>query len=411
MLPRLRTWVFVIHHLNPWGGHERSTLEIVRRLTRKFSRTSILAYSVEDTPTQKSFWGEYSLDQVRPNVKGPAILLMVYFMGVSFLKLFLRKGRLIHATGTCSLLSDVIQVQFLNASWKRKKREFQNRHLFENPMARQAGPVFSFILSLYHQSLLHFNVAVERWVYRKNKTYIVLSALLKREMELEFGIQEHVHVVHHGVDPYIFYPADVLSQEREALRKSHGVSRDEILILFVGEYERKGLCVVLHVLAKLSPGVRQKIKFWAVGGGSIDGFTRLAKELGIEQQTTFLGHQKNISDYYRAADLFLLPTYYEPFGLVVLEAMASGLPVIVTAEAGASELIEHGVSGLKILDPSNVGEILDLLQPLCEDPEQRAKMGKAARLVAEKRSWDQVAEEYEAILRPLLDPSSQEALK
>jgi glycosyltransferase involved in cell wall biosynthesis len=408
MLLRLRALVVVIHHLNPWGGHERSTLEIVRRLTRKFPGTRILTYSLEDFPSQLKAWGAHSLLKVRPNLRRPAILLMLYFMLASFVRLIGGGPKLIQATGACSLLSDVIQVQFINASWRKKKKEFSKLKLFENPMARQTGILRNFFLGLYHQGLLLFNIGIEKITYRKSKTYIVLSELLKRELRQEFGIESQVHVIHHGVDPEFFRPPSVDSKDRIQIRNRHQVKDDEVLILFAGEYERKGLCVVLQTLAKLPSNLRARVKLLAVGGGSIEGFQSLADELGVRSQTVFLGHQKNVEAYYRAADLFLLPTYYEPFGLVILEAMSCGLPVIVTAEAGASELIEHGVSGLKIIDPSDIGEILGLLVPLCESSQKRQQMGAAARKVAEGRSWDHVASEYEAILRPLLELSQPE---
>jgi len=124
--------------------------------------------------------------------------------------------------------------------------------------------------------------------------------------------------------------------------------------------------------------------------------------LGVEENVLFISLKKEIATYYRACDLFLMPTLYEPFGLVILEAMSSGLPSIVSKIAGGAELIEDGVNGKLIQDPTNPKEVSESLKLILENDQLRFSMGKAARLTAEKRSWEQVAIEYEAVIEPLL---------
>ena len=407
MSSKVRQLTFVIHFLNPWGGHEKSTLEIFRRLTWRFPNSKVLTYGWEDLPENRQAYGPFSLENVRPVFRHPVILLIFYFLIATFFRLIGRKD-LVHATGACSAFSDVVQIQFLNTAWKQKKDEFQAQDLFRNPSTRRFSKgqaIFGLrgaFLNFYHESLLKINVMLEKFLYGGGKTYIVISDSVKSELAEGFGIVEQVHVIRHGVDSVVFCPNE---KDRSRIRKSLDLNDQNILILFVGEYERKGLASVIHAVARMPEEVRGKVRVLAVGGGDQDGFRSLADSLNISGQVILRGHSRDVVEYYRAADLFLLPTFYEPFGLVILEAMASALPVIVSANAGAAELIKNGISGFKILDPGNIDEIIKLLLPLCEDAELRKKTGAEGRKVAEARSWDQVALEYEKVLRPLVEKS------
>ena len=191
--------------------------------------------------------------------------------------------------------------------------------------------------------------------------------------------------------------------EREELRTRLGVQPKEVLVAFVGAYERKGLACAIDSVAKLGAEARSKVKLMAVGAGAEEGFRARARALGIEKQVLLVGHTKDVPAYYRASDVFLLPTLYEPFGLVILEAMACGLAPIVSELAGASELIGENESGLLIRNPADVSEIARLLERVVLDEELRRNLGEGARRVAVARSWDRVAEEYAAVLGPLLE--------
>jgi UDP-glucose:(heptosyl)LPS alpha-1,3-glucosyltransferase len=140
-----------------------------------------------------------------------------------------------------------------------------------------------------------------------------------------------------------------------------------------------------------------------VGPGDVRAYRRMATDVGIEGGVRFAGHRDDIWKYYAASDIFLLPTLYEAFGLVILEAMASGLPVLVSRWAGAAELIHDGIDGLLINDPTDVAEISAKLGVLLRDEGLRRRLGDNARRAALHYSWAGVArmtlEVYDRVLQ------------
>jgi glycosyltransferase involved in cell wall biosynthesis len=104
-----------------------------------------------------------------------------------------------------------------------------------------------------------------------------------------------------------------------------------------------------------------------------------------------------MSHFYAASDIFVLPTKMEPFGLVITEAMASGLPVITSRLAGAAELIKDGETGLLLNDPENPGELQDKIFKLTRDSDYRNNMGNNAAAAMQQYSWEKVKIEYEKV--------------
>jgi UDP-glucose:(heptosyl)LPS alpha-1,3-glucosyltransferase len=107
----------------------------------------------------------------------------------------------------------------------------------------------------------------------------------------------------------------------------------------------------------------------------------------------------DIAPYYAAADCFALPTSYDTFSLVTLEAMASGLPVIVSRAAGISELLADGVNALLLQTPTDVVELAGCLGRLIDDHALRRELADKGRLVAEQHSWDRVSQRTLEIYR------------
>jgi UDP-glucose:(heptosyl)LPS alpha-1,3-glucosyltransferase len=124
----------------------------------------------------------------------------------------------------------------------------------------------------------------------------------------------------------------------------------------------------------------------------IEKYKKQAVDLGVGDRFIFAGKRSDVYKYFAAADIFVLPSVYEPFGLVVLEAMASGLPVVVSKVAGAAELIEDGKDGLLLENPKNPKEIAEKINYLLEENELK-RIGRNARKKAEKYPWKKTAEE------------------
>ena len=147
-------------------------------------------------------------------------------------------------------------------------------------------------------------------------------------------------MIYNGVDTDRFTPAN--ARFRSEIRQRYQIPAAAVVALFVGEYRRKGLATIVEALGRLGD---KRVHLLAVGKGDLLHYQALAASAGISAQATFAGPAQGIEQVFGAADFFVFPTYYEPFGMVITEAMASGLPVITSRSAGAAEMITEGENG------------------------------------------------------------------
>lgn len=240
----------------------------------------------------------------------------------------------------------------------------------------------------------------ENYGRRRYRKVIACSDLVKRELISYYKVPEKdIIVIYNGVDTTEFNPGN-RALFREKIRQQCGIRAEDILILFVGnEFLRKGLHKAIEALAMVED---EQVKLLVCGSDLVEPFKRLAAKFQVEPRIFFAGAQKNVQEYYAAADIFLLPTFHEGFGLVITEAMASGLPVIVSKNAGAAEdIIEDGKDGVLISDPQNAKELATKIRALVQSPSMREKIGAQARQKVAAYTWDRCAERvleiYEAI--------------
>jgi UDP-glucose:(heptosyl)LPS alpha-1,3-glucosyltransferase len=177
---------------------------------------------------------------------------------------------------------------------------------------------------------------------------ITISDGSRRELLRHYPIrEEQVVTIYNGVDLARFNPS-VRDRFRDETRKKWGIEQGEMTVLFVGnDFRRKGLMVLVQALGILKRK-QMRIKAVIVGRDSPAPFVRASQRLGIQEMIAFPGPTEQVEEAYAGADLFVMPSYYDPFGFSCLEAMACGLPVVTTRNAGASEIIEAGKNGTVI---------------------------------------------------------------
>jgi UDP-glucose:(heptosyl)LPS alpha-1,3-glucosyltransferase len=189
-----------------------------------------------------------------------------------------------------------------------------------------------------------------------------------------------VQVIYTGVDLDRFHP-ERWAATRVAFRESLGVGSDDPVVLFAGSgFERKGLRFLLEAAGRLR-GLRG-LRIWVLGKGNPRRMRALATRQGIADRVHLAGPVTDPERWMAAADLFVLPTIYDPFSNACLEAMASGLPVITTAANGVAEIIEEGRSGAVISDPRDAPGLADRMADFL-DPARREERRLATRTAAE----------------------------
>jgi len=197
--------------------------------------------------------------------------------------------------------------------------------------------------------------------------------------------EERIHVVYNGVDSDAFAPNPEI---RESARREFGISPDDIAILFVGPgFQRKGLDTLIQA-AKNLPG---SVKVLVVGKGK-----------SIEDQRLIrVGQTDSMERCYAAADIYALPTRYDPFANSTMEALASGLPVVTTTSNGVSEIMQDGENGL-IIRPNDPDALTIRLRALAEDSNLRERLGSAGRVAVQPYTWQETTRQTMAVYEKFL---------
>ncbi|HYB72496.1 MAG TPA: glycosyltransferase family 4 protein [Candidatus Sulfotelmatobacter sp.] len=196
-----------------------------------------------------------------------------------------------------------------------------------------------------------------------------------------------IAVLYTGVDLEAYHPRHRAGR-REAVRRGLGMAEGELVLLFVGSgFERKGLGPLLRALDLLRRDAGNLAIRLLVAGRREVRYERMVRRLGLQGRVTFLGGAGNVADLCAGADAFILPSLYDPFSNACLEAMAAGLPPITSRANGTSELIEDGVEGFVLDDPTDPRAIAKAVLAV-GDPAAREAMGAAARRRAEAHPFD-----------------------
>jgi UDP-glucose:(heptosyl)LPS alpha-1,3-glucosyltransferase len=205
-------------------------------------------------------------------------------------------------------------------------------------------------------------------------------------------MQRAVRTIPNGVDVSVFRPNQVVRRE---VRTELGFGDPAVVALFVGgDWERKGL---VHVVDSLA--IAPEWQLVIAGAGDPEPLMARARHARTGSRVRFLGPVGDMPRLYAAADAFVLPTAYEAFPLVVLEAAASGLPLLVTRVNGAEDVLDHGRNGWFISPDAR--DIARRLNELRSDSTLARQMATHAREAAEGYSWGAMAVRYQSLYAEL----------
>jgi UDP-glucose:(heptosyl)LPS alpha-1,3-glucosyltransferase len=234
-----------------------------------------------------------------------------------------------------------------------------------------------------------------------SRLFVALSEMVRHDMTHYHALPaELVRVVYNGVDTERFSPSH-RTRYRERVRGELGLCDEVVFLLVAHNFKLKGVPAAIRAVAQL---VREwkKVSLVVVGNERPGSYLRLAQRLGCAAHVRFVGRATDSVPYYAAADVYVHPTYYDPCSLVVLEALASGLPVITSVHNGAGELLTPGVHGFLLDDTERLTPLVEAMRTLM-DPRVRAAFGVQARDLAERhdlgRNYREMLAVYDEAIR------------
>ncbi|MBE0410272.1 MAG: glycosyltransferase family 4 protein [Anaerolineales bacterium] len=264
--------------------------------------------------------------------------------------------------------------------------------------------------TLVYKSRLFF--LIDRWIVNSclvDKMVTVSENTRKFCITKEKMSPQKLATIYNGVDLERFTPRDrdEYQQLKNLYMRDMGLSEETILITSVGRlHKQKGYDFLLQAI----PEVRldhKNARFIFVGDGDMrESLQSLSRSLGLDSVVYFLGIREDIPEILAISDLFILPSRWEGFPNVLLEAMSTGLAVIASAIDGSIELIEHGENGM-LVPPSNPNKLAKTIIQLLENVELRVRLGQAARKHVEKKfSEDKFIDSFAALYEDLFQKKS-----
>ena len=362
---------FVVRDVNQNEGPARVTAALIERFCDEHE-VSVFSSTVEGVDVSKI--RHYRIPTI-PGLWLADFWVFLICSTIVFGFLWLVRGRrydIVHtATGLPLFFANVTTSHFCQRESLRLERTGQ----MEAPPTALLGKLRALDYGLYRRLL----ASLEGLTFgrRRPKVRIVVSESVKREYIRHYSeAGEDIIVIPNGVDCQRFHP-DNKKLYRNEMRQQYGIPEDTSLLLFAGnDWERKGVRCIIETLSFLP---EQRVRLLVVGKGDTEAYEHFALEKQVREQVAFIPHTRDISHYYAASDIFTFPTLYEPFGLAIVEAMASGLPVITSRVAGAAEYITDGVSGLLLETPHEPQELASKIALLLSDTELRDILGRQGR--------------------------------
>ncbi len=235
------------------------------------------------------------------------------------------------------------------------------------------------------------------------RKFVAVSHLTRDIFLQEYLIDpEKVAVIHPGVE-LSDYRREDKDDVRRAVRSSLGISENELVMVFASmNFEIKGLDDIIASLGRLQKQI-PRFKLVVAGKGNTKKYRKIAGEAGVAENLVFSGvlSREKLTDLYLAGNLYVMLSKFDTFGMVVLEAMAAGLPVMVSSHVGAKDLVVQNENGFVVDDPSDHDRVAFILKAMLEENTRR-RMSAAALATAAENSWDTIAVKYANIYRDIL---------
>lgn len=236
---------------------------------------------------------------------------------------------------------------------------------------------------------------IEKWLAKYTD---ILFTINREDYELakKFKAKRVEYIPGVGIDTNKFKNIEVNAVEK---RRSIGVNKDDYMLISVGELNKnKNHQIAIKAISKLK---NRNIKYVLCGEGPLENDLRtLAEELGVEDQIKFIGFRTDIPELMTSADVFVFPSYREGLSLSLMEAMATGLPIICSKIRGNVDLVYHQEGGF-LIQPSDDEEVIEKIKILIQDKNLRSEMSDFNLNNINKFNLRNVLREYERIVKNL----------
>ncbi len=367
----------VTHCVTKGDGQGRVNLEVAKQAIHRGHHITLLASSIAPELEQSS--------QVRwipiPVKKWPTKLLrnLVFAWRTrTWLHQYRDSVDVVKINGAITdAPSDVNAVHFVHTSWLQFLTTEAKRSPYRLKLQKQT------LRHLYQRFYTAINAYWEKSAFQKSRLLVAVSENVEKDLQRLGTEPQRIQVIPNGVDLQEFSPG-------YADRQIWNLPPQATLALFVGDVRtpRKNLDTVLQALIQV-PELHLVVAGTTVG----TVYPQLADSLNLRDRVHFLEYRSDVAELMKAVDFLVFPSRYETFGLVVIEAMASGLPVITASTTGAAGIVTPEC-GMVLSDADDVTGLAKALQILTSDRHLREQMGKAARAVAEQHSWKRMADVY-----------------
>jgi glycosyltransferase involved in cell wall biosynthesis len=349
--------------------------EQLERLTDKYE-IHLYSTRVEDVDLRQIHWHHV------PAMPGPHLVgYLWWFAANSIVRWWDRRYHglapdLIYSPGINCLGADVISVHIVFAEFHRqvqKELSFRDNAFTVWPM-------------LLHRRLYYLLIeTLERRIYARSYIpLVVVSRKVAADLDRSYGRRENLHLIYHGCDMKRFQP-ERRFELREKARRDLGLCESDFAILLIGnDWKKKGLPSLLEAVVRLA---NRAFRVLVVGKDDSTPYMDILHRNRLADHVEFLPLRRDVEFYYGAADLYAGPSLEDAFALPPFEAMACGLPVIVSRQTGVSELIHHGEDGLILEDSADVDTLARWIKQIREDGGLRARLSGNAVRTAQCYTW------------------------
>lgn len=224
-----------------------------------------------------------------------------------------------------------------------------------------------------------------------------------RELIRSYGVKNRIEIIPNAIHLISFKEDDVF--KRTEIKKKYNLKEDDKIILFVGRVaSEKSIDKIIKALAIIKKRDISKVKLLIIGDGpAMDELKQLARTLKIEKDVIFAGtvSYEEIRHYYKMAYVFTIASTTETFGIVTIEALASGVPVLAVKAPGAVDILTDGVDGLLV--DNDVEKFANALEKIIREPELREKLSRGTLKTSEKYSIDTISERMLNLYREVIE--------